>query len=134
MEQKKNDEIGMLDLVEEGKSSFSKVQLPTGLLDDQGVLHKEALLQEMTGREEDILSSPKMSAVQKTGQILENCVQSLGTYDHKSEKFKHYVKSLCLNDRLFLLIQIRIISLGKLFDFKMVYKKSVILCSVYIIL
>jgi hypothetical protein len=81
-------------------------------------LHKEALLQEMTGREEDILSSPKMSAVQKTGQILENCVQSLGTYDHKSEKFKHYVKSLCLNDRLFLLIQIRIISLGKLFDFK----------------
>lgn len=118
MEKKNDNEIGMLDLCEGGKSSYSKVQLPTGLLDSNNVLHRDALLGEMTGREEDILSSPKMSAVQKTAQILENCIQSIGEYDKKHDKFKHYVKSLCLNDRLFLLIQIRVISLGKLFDFK----------------
>lgn len=112
------EELGMLDMVDGGKSSFSKVTLPTGLLDEEGKLHTDVLLTEMTGCEEDILSSSRMTAVQKTSAILENCTMQIGSIDKSDNKFKHYLKSLCLNDRLFLLIQIRIVSLGKMFDFK----------------
>lgn len=123
LQKTEDKELGMLDMVEGGKSSFSKAILPTGLLDENKELHKEVLLSEMTGREEDILSSSRMTASQKTATILENCIQQIGKYDQKHEKFKHYVKSLSLNDRLFLLIEIRIISLGKMFDFKITCPK-----------
>lgn len=116
--EKKNDEINMLDMVDGGKSAFAEVTLPTGLLNEDGFLLTSALLTEMTGREEDILSSSRMTAVQKTSAIIENCVEKIGTIDSKDPKFKHYLKTLCLSDRLFLLVQIRIISLGKMFDFK----------------
>ena len=111
-------ELGMLDQTEAARSSFSQVTLPTGLLDEEGKLHNSVLLNEMTGEEEDILASNRMTAVQKTSLILENCVQAIGPFGKENEKLKHYIKSLSLNDRLFLLIQIRVISLGESFNFK----------------
>jgi hypothetical protein len=107
----------MEDSVGEVRPTQGSAVLPTGLLDDDGDLHTEVVFREMGGYEEDILTS-RLPVGKKMNQILENCIQRIGTIDHKHESWGRYVRSLVTTDRLFILIRIRILSLGNLLRFR----------------
>lgn len=110
-------DLEMMDLVEEGQSSLSMVVLPTGYLDEKGELHKTVILNEMTGVEEDILASKRMSVTHKISKIIENCVAQVGPYKREDGDWSQKISSLVTHDRLFLLIRIRILSLGNTLNF-----------------
>jgi hypothetical protein len=112
------EQLDMMDLVEPGQSSVSIVQMPTGFLDDAGELHTEAHLKELTGSEEDILASKRMTVSQKISKIICNCVTQIGPYKQDDEKWAEKIGSLVTTDRLFLLIRIRMISLGDSLSFR----------------
>lgn len=100
------------------KSSVDSLFLPTGYLDEEGNLHTELFIKEMTGEEEDILTSKKMTVYARMNRIMENCVLSIGKYDQKSSRWKDVIRSLIASDRLFIVLQLRILSLGQVFSQK----------------
>lgn len=105
-------------LVDTAKSSVGSYELPTGYIDGDGVLHKEVVVREITGEEEDILSSRKMPMYVRMNKVIENCVLSIGSYKQGVPEWSKIIKDLIVTDRLFLLIKIRIVTLGELFSFK----------------
>ena len=111
-------EMGMSDNTDPGSSSVTGFELPTGYLDDEGVLHKSIVITEMTCVEEDILTAKRMNHIQKIGKILENCIQSIGTVQKGDPSWLKAVRSLTASDRMASLIAIRVLSLGDSFSFK----------------
>lgn len=112
-------EMTMADNTDPGDSSYTQITLPTGYLDASGVLHREAIIKEMTGIEEDILTSRKMNYLKKMSKVLENCIESIG--EMKKSEIKDWSKvigSLTSSDRMAVLIGIRMLSLGEEFSFK----------------
>ena len=107
----------MEDSVGEVRPTLGSATLPTGLLDDNGELHTEAVFREMGGHEEDLLPS-RMPTGKKMNQLIENCLVRIGGIDNKHESWGRYVRSLVSADRLFLLVRIRMLSLGKLLRFR----------------
>lgn len=101
------------------KSSVDALLLPTGYLDELGKLHREVELRELSGEEEDILVSRKMAVHMRLAKLLENCVQSIGPYTQDDPRWKNVIKDLVATDRLFLILQLRILSLGPIFSAKM---------------
>lgn len=99
-------------------SSKSSCELPTGYLDEDGGLHKTAFLKEITGEEEDILTSKKMPVHLRFQKILENCVTQIGPFKQTDKNWTKIIKSLVSTDRTFLVIEIRKVSLGSGFAFK----------------
>lgn len=103
---------------DDARTSMDGFELPTGYLDDDGVLHKEAAVQEITGNEEDILTSKKMPVHMRMSKIIENCIVSIGPYKQGISDWSKICKSLTASDRLYLILKIRSVSLGPLFSFK----------------
>lgn len=109
----------MVSLPDAAKSSVGGCELPSGYIDEAGVLHKDAVVKELTGEEEDILISRRLQGWQKMQKVLENCVVSIGNVNAQGNKdWPRVIKSLTATDRLYLTIQIRIASLGNAFTFK----------------
>jgi hypothetical protein len=100
------------------KSSVGSYELPTGYIDGDGVLHTAVVVREITGEEEDILASRKMPMYVRMNKVIENCVLSIGTIKNGCPEWSKIIKDLIVTDRLFLLIKIRIVTLGELFSFK----------------
>lgn len=120
VDKKKESSYAPSQPIQEGaKSSLDQVELPTGYLDEDGNLHTTVELKELTGEEEDILTSRKMSVHVKLGKILENCVVSIGSIKNTNSRWSSILKDLVATDRLFLILQLRILSLGPLFSAKM---------------
>lgn len=105
-------------LADGASSTVDSLELPTGYLDNEGVLHKTVTIQEITGAEEDILSSRKTPFHTRMNRILENCVTSIGPYEQGNLMWKTLIKDLVATDRLYLILQLRILSLGPLFSAK----------------
>lgn len=103
---------------ESAKSSYASVSLPSGYIDDEGEVHKEAYLKEMTGVEEDLLATRKMPIRARLSKIIENCTMQIGPYKNSITKWPNVIKSLTIGDQLFLLLHIRIQSLGPIFSAK----------------
>ena len=93
--------------VDAAQSAFLQCTLPTGLLDDDGELHTETILREMTGEEEDILTARKGTMSHKLQMILEKCVVRVGSIDQSNAHWSRFIKTLTMTDRLFLIIRIR---------------------------
>jgi len=104
--------------VDPAKSSIESYILPTGLLDDSGVLHKEVIVRELTGNEEDILSSRKFSIFKRFQEVLEKCTISIGSVSQKDPNWSKYIYSLPVSDRVYLMLKIRQVSLGDNYAFK----------------
>lgn len=116
--------IQMMPPLQDGaKSSVDQWILPTGYLDEAGRLHREVHLRELTGEEEDILTSRNMPIHVRLGKILENCVVSIGEYDGNNPRWRSIIKDLVSTDRLFLILKLRILSLGPIYSAKMVCRK-----------
>jgi hypothetical protein len=100
--------------IETPKSTHAVFELPCGFIDNNGVLHTEVHLREMTGREEDLLASPKIPVQKKLGALIANCLVSIGTITDRAQ-FPSIVSSLPVGDRVFLLVALRRTSLGDAF-------------------
>lgn len=101
------------------KSSAGSCELRSGYLDEDGVVHKDAVIRELSGEEEDILTSRRLQGWQKMQKIMENCCVSIGNVKAEGNKeWTKVIKSLTATDRLYLTIQIRMASLGNAFTFK----------------
>lgn len=97
--------------LETPKSTHAEFNLPCGYLDGNGVLHSEIHLREMTGREEDLLASNKLSPQKKINMLVSNCLERIGTITDKSQ-FPLIVPQLPIGDRVYLLLALRRTSLG----------------------
>lgn len=106
-------------LPDSAKSPEGSCTLPTGYLDEAGVLHTTAVVKELTGEEEDILMSKRLPAHLKMQRVMENCVLSIGSHSAgEDSNWTDVLQSLTVTDRLFLIIQIRMTSLGNAYTFK----------------
>lgn len=106
-------------LPDEATAPFGAYQLPTGYLDEAGVLHRDVVVREITGVEEDLLGSRKMPIHVRMEKIIQNCTESIGTLSEKnSANWSRIIKGLPVSDRLFLLLKIRTVSIGAPFKFK----------------
>lgn len=104
-------EVVLQNQLETPKSPHGSYELPCGYIDDNGELHTEVHLREMTGREEDILAAPKLSPQRKINQVIINCVESIGSITDKN-LITQIVPNLPVGDRVFLIISLRRVSLG----------------------
>ena len=98
-----------------GAISQGTVELPCGYVDDAGVVHDQAHLRELTGEEEDILATPKMSGSEKMTRIISNCLLKLGDLDKPG---RDVVRKLTIGDRAVLLLAMRSVSLGAVYPFR----------------
>ena len=99
------------NLLETPKASNGVFDLPCGYLDNHGMLHTEVHLREMTGREEDLLATPKLSVQKKLGMLLSACLERIGTITDRGQ-FPSIIAHLPTGDRIFLLLALRRTSLG----------------------
>lgn len=99
------------NLLETPKSAHAEFVLPCGYLDPAGELHQEIQLREMTGREEDLLASNKLSPQKKINALVVNCLERIGTIADKNQ-FAAIVPQLPIGDRIYLLLALRRTSLG----------------------
>lgn len=90
--------------------------LPGGFIDNEGALHKDVSLKEMTGEEEDILLSTGTSGHEKINRVITNCVASVGPYTDR-KTIEAAVRRMVVGDRVVLLLGLRIMSLGEEYNF-----------------
>lgn len=98
-------------LLDTPKSTHGQYDLPCGFLDVDGTLHATVHLREMTGREEDLMASNKLSPQRKINALVTNCLVSIGTISDRN-RFAEIVPQLPIGDRVFLLLALRRTSLG----------------------
>ena len=97
--------------IETPKSSQGVFELPCGFIDSSGVLHREAHLREMSGREEDLLASPKMTPQKKINALLAACTERIGSIVDRGQ-IQAVIPSLTQGDRVFVLVSLRRTTLG----------------------
>lgn len=99
------------------KSPLGSFELPCGYLDEEGVLHREVVVREMTGDEEDILASRRVKDGEKMDLLIAACLERLGSITDKRQ-IQNLTGEFLIGDRLFLLYAIRRVSLGDEYPFK----------------
>ena len=101
----------------EPKSTIGVFELPCGYLDASGVLHTEVLLNEISGRDEDMLANDKIPANKKMNQLLTSCIARIGSITDKGA-IASIVPDLLVGDRVFLVFAVRRVSLGDDYPYK----------------
>jgi hypothetical protein len=87
-------------------------RLPGGLLDDDGVLHSDAEVRSLSGREEELLAGAGGDRTAVTvSEVLARCVTRLGSLP---EVDADVVRRLLVADRQFLLLKLREATFGDL--------------------
>lgn len=99
------------------KDSNGVFDLPCGFLDRNGTLHTEVALREITGHEEDMLTSKKTSGVKKMNELFSRCITRLGSITEKGP-IAVAVPDLLVGDRVFLMFALRRVTLGDDYPFK----------------
>lgn len=86
-------------------------ELPVGYLDEDGRLHKTAVLRKMTGHEEALLADRKMrqNGGRLVSELLANCLVRLGDLSPVSRQI---IGQLTSPDRNYLLMELRKITFG----------------------
>ena len=90
--------------------------LPSGVFTDQGELLRDITVKEMSGNEEEIMASTKVSPTEKVNSLLSNCLIKIGPVEDRAE-IRQLVKNMLASDRVFLLIAIRRVTLGDSYTF-----------------
>lgn len=102
--------------MEGSKASTSSCELPTGFCLDN-VIVKDVFFRELAGPEEEILASKKIPMSRRLTQVINNCTIRIGSIEDRA-KISDLTSKMLNSDRLFLLIRLRIVSLGNLFSFE----------------
>ena len=111
------------EVQDDTRSSYAEHELPLGFLNPEGKLYDRVLVREMTGEEEDVFASKKLSVSKKINIVLANCTMELLSKEVpnpiKDKKFlEEIVSGLPSIDRMFLLVRIRQQTYGDLFKFE----------------
>lgn len=85
--------------------------LPIGIVDEQGMVHRHALIRPLSGIEEAMLARPNIPGTQQVNQLLAQCVQRIGNITAIDE---NVTAALTLVDRHYLLIRLRMLTFGDL--------------------
>ena len=87
-------------------------ELPIGYVDDDGKLHRAAVLRKMTGRDEAIMADKKNrhNGARMITQLLSNCLVRLGDIERPGASL---TRALYSADRHFLLVKLREITFGR---------------------
>lgn len=93
-------------------------ELLRGYVDEEGVVHKEFTLREMTGKDEEAIhrSDIKNNGSKAVSLLLSRCVTRIGSLTLKScgrEKWEKIIKSLYVGDQDYVLVQLRKLSIGE---------------------
>jgi len=83
--------------------------LPGGYWDAAGVLHRQAQLTALTGREEELLADKAVCAAAAATAVLARCVRRIGTVEPVTQEV---ARELLVGDRQYLLIKIRQLTFG----------------------
>jgi hypothetical protein len=102
---------------EEAKSSVASFELLSGYRKDDGTLLRKVTISEMTGVEEDIITSSGKTLFDKLQEIMSNCVIDFDGVKDKGV-ISTMVLSLPVADRSQLLVEIRKVSCGSLYRFQ----------------
>jgi len=98
--------------METPKGTLGVFELPCGYLDPHTQeLFREVQVREITGHEEDMLSSQQVPSAQKVSTLLAGCVERIGTVTDKG-LISGMVQDLVIGDRVFLIFAIRRVTLG----------------------
>src|ERR1043166_3439991 len=86
--------------------------LPGGYVDDEGVTHREVELAPVTGFEEELLDSigPSARSAHALTALLTRCLRRIGKLTPVTAAL---VRDLLINDREFLMLKLRELTLGK---------------------
>lgn len=85
-------------------------RLPGGYVDSNGSIHSTAGLKPLSGSEEEMLSTMAgSSSAARVTAIITRCVTSLGEISPVTEEI---ARNLCVADRQFLMLQLRILTFG----------------------
>jgi len=85
-------------------------ELPCGWIAEDGTLHKDIIVREMTGVEEELLAG-RGEPLFRMNKVMANCLQQIGPKDDSSGNVK-IVNDLTVIDRYFLLVALRRSSMG----------------------
>jgi len=99
---------------QDSRAATLAVELPSGFLDEQGKVHVDLVVREMTGHEEDLLAG-KGPVLVRLNQIILNCTVRLGEIEDRTELAKA-VRALTASDRMIAFIAIRRVSLGDMYS------------------
>lgn len=105
-----------INMVDEDDSPV--FEMLAGYKDENGVVHKEFTLREMTGKDEEAIhkTDVKNNGSKVVTVLLTRCVTRIGTLTPKSvggrQKWEDIIKSLYTGDQDYMLIQLRKISVG----------------------
>ena len=103
--------------IQDAQSSIAVYELPCGYLDEEGTLHTEVVVREITGFEEDMLANPKIRPAKKINELVCRCVERIGTVTDRG-KVAGITKALTVGDRLFLIFGIRRVTIGDKYQFE----------------
>lgn len=96
------------------QSGYGNIELPIGLVDEEGNIVRDVTFREITGEEEDILASDRMPVLQRMNALLSNCIVQIGS----GMEPKKAVLDMTSGDRMAMIIAIRALSLGARYDMK----------------
>lgn len=89
---------------------LTSCQLPRGLVDAFGAVHREAVLRPLSGSEEELLADPDGGTVpQRVSRVLSRCVQRIGSVEPLSQE---EARQLLVGDRQCLLLALRCATFG----------------------
>lgn len=91
------------------RPSVGHYRLPNGWMDESGVRHRDIIVREMTGVEEELLAG-RGDVLPRLNKMMANCLQQIGP--HKCEGDVRIVNQMTVVDRMVLLIALRRASLG----------------------
>jgi len=116
---------GIVDVpgVEVFGKGTSQYTLPCGYVDAQGVVHREVLLRELTGTEEDMMDDDDVPVTERMSRVLAACCVKLGTVSDE-ETIKKAIAdelevglSVTSTDRIAMMIFLRRTSVGDNYKF-----------------
>lgn len=114
-------DIPGVEIFGRGRGSFV---LPCGYVDPTGVVHRNIILREMTGVEDDILDDNDLVVNDRISKILSLCMEKLGTVTDKatieaaiSDNLKEGLP-LTAQDRIAALLFLRRVTLGDIYNFE----------------
>lgn len=97
--------------LDQPRASEGVFMLPAGYLDDDGVLHREVQIREMTGEEEDLMGARSGDFAARMNQVMANCTMRIGTIEERP-RILTIIRKLPIADRTFLFTALRRVSLG----------------------
>lgn len=92
-------------------------ELPAGYVDENGIIHREFVLRELTGKDEEAIHKPEVKAngAKVSSVLLSRCVLRIGTITPKDvgrPKWLDIIKSLYASDQDYMMMRLREVSLG----------------------